>query len=709
MLKNIEVLVIDGDVNGDPGHADVVVDLDQVALGGSGLLVIAAPVNPYQIPDGTTIFLASQLGQQGGGLDNGTTSFLLISTPTRVIEGTDLDAGNNGKLEGLPEGATILDAVGWSDGNTNDLVFGGVVLTQASGTPDAATRFTFDLTPSDASAWFNGDLAGETGDSVIYDSSMVSSNFPFGAILTPGIFANSPPSITPLAPYSNVIGDPSDQGVTFWVNDAETAPDRLLVTATSSDSAVVPNNHLLITPGGGGQRTLHLDPVGVGYATITFTVDDGDEIAQITMDYAASAMGRPGGIFPTGMSDASSALALDADTMLVGDDESQTIRLYRRDRSGGPLLGFDLNPFLHLTDLYDDGRPREVDIEGSTRVGNRIYWMGAHSHARNSESRTNRGRIFATDLSGSGTNITLDFIGHYNFLKLDLIAWDASNQHGKGADYYGLAASGAEGIDPKAPDGSGFNLEGLCMAPGSSTTAYLGFRAPLIPPTNRSKALIITLTNFNSLAISYGGLGSAQFGAPIELDLNGHGIRSLEGNSNGFMIVAGPPDLATEDPPKNFELYTWTGHPEDPPQLRAANLSGMIPEGIVELPPPPWTDTTQVQLVSDNGITVYYDDNKQAKVLAEPNFKKFRTDWVTLGPVVVPPPVIQTIIPDGDDLLLTWKAIIGHTYKVQYKMDMSAPNWLDVNGTVTATDTFASARLALEHAGQRFYRVVCLP
>ena len=56
--------------------------------------------------------------------------------------------------------------------------------------------------------------------------------------------------------------------------------------------------------------------------------------------------------------------------------------------------------------FYEDGTPKEVDIEASTRVGNRIFWLGSHSHAFNATERTNRARLFATDLSGRDTNIS---------------------------------------------------------------------------------------------------------------------------------------------------------------------------------------------------------------------------------------------------------------------------------------------------------------
>ena len=90
--------------------------------------------------------------------------------------------------------------------------------------------------------------------------------------------------------------------------------------------------------------------------------------------------------------------------MFVGDDENQTLRLYSRTRSGGPVAQFDVNPFLALVDFYSDGTPKEVDIEASTHAGDRVFWLGSHSHGFDHAARTNRARLFATDVAGAGTN-----------------------------------------------------------------------------------------------------------------------------------------------------------------------------------------------------------------------------------------------------------------------------------------------------------------
>lgn len=706
ILQNIYLLVINGDSGANPGTVTMLVSLNGVNTGNNGLIFVAAPGHPYSITPGTTVIADNQLTGSAGALGNGTISFLLVQSPTAITEGEDLDFDNNGTLEELPDGAFLVDALGWSDGGSSDIVYGGVTLTQDAGTPDAATRFGTDNTTFSAAAWFNGDLLGTSGNTLLYDESQVSDNFPAGTRLSPGALNNTPPAIAPnpIQPICGVIGDPTNPKVQFTIAD-ESGLGSLTVTATSSNALVVPNANLTVTAGAGGARTLTIDPIGVGYSHITISVSDGTHTARSTFQYAASEMGRPGGHFHIGAADGSTAIAIDANHMFVADDENQTLRLYRRHESGYPIWEMDFNPFLGLTD-FEGGRPREVDTEGSTRVGNRIYWMGGHSHANIGEGRTNRTRIFVTDMVPAGANSTLSYVGRYHNLKADLVNWDQNNGHGKGANYFGFFDSTDEGVEPKAANG--FNIEGLGMITGSSTAAFLGFRAPIIPATNRVYSLIVPVLNFTSMAE---GNAAPVFGAPIELDLQGRGVRSIEGINNNYLIIAGPPgDINPGMPlPNDFKLYTWTGNPADRPQERAADLSGLNPEGIVELPPLPWTDSTQVQILTDNGRTVYYGDDITAKLLPVRNFRKTRSDIITLGPVVTPKPYIISVQNSGADITITWRAIVGRTYRIQFNTTLPGGSWSSVSGDVTASSPIARKTFARGVGAQRFYRVQLVP
>jgi hypothetical protein len=446
---------------------------------------------------------------------------------------------------------------------------------------------------------------------------------------------------------SGVLNDPTDPvknlGLDFTIGDAETPAANLTVTFTSSNTSVVPNSSVNLT-GSGASRNVKITPSAVGYSTITVTVNDGTTTTNFTINYASSAasINTASTRFHTGTSDASTAQMIDSNLMIVGDDENQALRMYDRQNSGLPVNSFNFTSSLGLTDI-SGGQPREVDIEASAKVGNRIYWMGSHSNAANGNNRPNRYRFFATDISGTGNTTTLSYIGRYDNLKTDLLAWDASNGHGLGANFLGLTASSATGIAPEIADGSGFNIEGFEIAP-NNTTAYICFRAPLMTTTTRTKALIVPLTNFADLVSANPTTTvTATFGTPIQMDLGGRAIREIKKNTSGeYLIMAGPNDGATGTAPKDFRFYTWTGNPQDNPIERMADLTALNANGSFESlvdVPSPLNSNSVIQVLVDNGDAIYYNDGIIAKDLPQNNHKKFRSESISLGN-----PKIQTTI-----------------------------------------------------------------
>ncbi len=447
---------------------------------------------------------------------------------------------------------------------------------------------------------------------------------------------------------SGVLGDPTDPastlGIDFVVGDTATPAVDLIVTASSSDQSVVPDANLILSSAG-TDRNLRITPAAPGRTIVTLTVTDGDGNAShfYVLHAVSAASSTPSSTrFPTGACDASTALGLDASHMLIANDEDQRIRLYRRDQSGLHLADFDFTGDLGLTDL-SGGVAREVDIEASTRVGDRIYWLGSHSNAASGALRVNRYRLFATDVSGSGAASTLAYAGRYDGLRADLIAWDASNGHGLGAGALGLAASAADGVIPETADGSGFNLEALAMAP-DGTTAYIGFRAPLQDTTNRDHALIVPVANFAGLIGAGGTSGEAAFGAPIRLDLGGRAVRALERADDGqYLILAGPTASAG-----GFALYAWDGHAGTPAQLLTTDLSfdvdGGSFEGIVG-PLASLAPGANIQLVVDNGDSSWYGDGL-CKDGGVPEQQKFRLETVQLGYDNGVDPAVQAQVPN---------------------------------------------------------------
>lgn len=181
-LNNIYVCVFEGD-SASAGNCDLVIPINNITLGSNGLLLIATSLGFANIPSATTFIDTLYFGVPGGILENGNTTFAVIFSPTPLVYNADYDTNNDGILD-LPAGAILQDAVGWNNGDLTALIYGGVVLTQSAGTPDAAVRFFENTTPFSKPAWYNGDLTGSTN----FDPLEISSNFPAGGFLTPGNF-----------------------------------------------------------------------------------------------------------------------------------------------------------------------------------------------------------------------------------------------------------------------------------------------------------------------------------------------------------------------------------------------------------------------------------------------------------------------------------------------------------------------------------------
>ena len=77
----------------------------------------------------------------------------------------------------------------------------------------------------------------------------------------------------------------------------------------------------------------------------------------------------------SGMCDASAGVSLDSDRFIVSNDEDNILRVYMHGSQGIPVQLFNWESYLDIT--YDFENP-EVDIEGATKIGDVIYWIGSH-------------------------------------------------------------------------------------------------------------------------------------------------------------------------------------------------------------------------------------------------------------------------------------------------------------------------------------------
>jgi hypothetical protein len=294
------------------------------------------------------------------------------------------------------------------------------------------------------------------------------------------------------------------------------------------------------------------------------------------------------------MCDASAAVPVDGDLFVVGNDEDSVLRVYRRDQAGQPLQSQDFAPFLRID-------APETDIEGATRIGDRIYWITSHGRNKDGEERTNRQRLFATDIQRAGGKVNLVPVGAaYRNLLEDLT-------RNEGLKPFDLARAAQ-----KAPeDEGGLNIEGLSRTPEGAL--LIGFRNP-IPD---GKALLVRLENPDAVMAGK----PARLGQPMPLDLGGLGIRSLEYSEaeKTYWIVAGPFDDGDD-----FRLFQWSGSPADKPQVVAdADFQGLRPEALIVYP----EDKSRLQALSDDG-GVQIDGKKCKK--AAPEKRNFQSIWIRL-------------------------------------------------------------------------------
>jgi hypothetical protein len=265
-----------------------------------------------------------------------------------------------------------------------------------------------------------------------------------------------------------------------------------------------------------------------------------------------------------GICNASAAVPLDQDHFAVADDEHNMLQIYRRGLPD-PVSGVPLWQFLETDE------DKESDLEGSAVVGSRIYWISSHGTNKKGKVQDRRRRFFATDIVG-GSPPTVTQVGKpYNLLIEDLSNLPSLSK-------YKLAKAAKR--PPKSP--GGLSIEGLAATVDGGL--LIGFRNP-VP---RGKALIVPLQNPDAVVRG----SRASFGPPIEIDLKGQGIRSIERDGESYLIVAG--EISGGGLSK---LYKWSGRiSDDPTPIDTIDFSGFNPEALFVVP-----NRAELQILSDDG------------------------------------------------------------------------------------------------------------
>jgi hypothetical protein len=332
-----------------------------------------------------------------------------------------------------------------------------------------------------------------------------------------------------------------------------------------------------------------------------------------------------------GTSDASAAVTVGDDMFIVADDENNTLRIYKTTQGGLPIFSYDMDEFLDIESEYP-----EVDIEGATIIGRRIYWISSHGRNKDGKTRPNRYRFFATIVKSQNGNVTIEPVGKPNKTLIHNLVKSADMRYlrldrATRFDTGGLSKKERLKLAPKE---RGLNIEGLC-ASADGKQIYIGFRNPQYNNriSRRTEAIIIPLRNPDAVLERN---RTPIFGEPILLDLAGLGIRSMEYSHfhKAYFIIAG----AFDDSPK-FALYRWSGIKENQPVLvRRLSRTDFNPEAMIT-----FNNSEKFFILSDDGslrIKVdgvwecmegeYRKDGTcQNKYLINPEKKTFRGLWLS--------------------------------------------------------------------------------
>ncbi len=288
-----------------------------------------------------------------------------------------------------------------------------------------------------------------------------------------------------------------------------------------------------------------------------------------------------------GASDASAAVALTEDLIIVADDENNILRVYKTG-GGAEIFSYDLSGFLAVEPEHP-----EADIEGATRVGDRIFWIASHGRNKDGKLRPSRYRFFATDVKVRNGKVTVEPVARPCTTLARRMVGAATMRH------LGLEQAtrlGAVNLKKKqreklAPKREGFNIEGLC-ASADGATMYIGLRNPRPADKQRRPAAIVARLENAGAVIEKGAL--PVFAQPILWDLDAMGIRSMEYSAfhKAYFVIAGAHDETAK-----FALYRWSGEPAEHPKLvQKLSLSNFGPEALL-----PFSNSASLLLLSDDG------------------------------------------------------------------------------------------------------------
>lgn len=288
---------------------------------------------------------------------------------------------------------------------------------------------------------------------------------------------------------------------------------------------------------------------------------------------ASFTLGEP--VAHRGGPDGSAGIAVGMDHFIAACDEDNTLRLFTTDGKSPPRPVIDLDPLLGFPPKKS--KYRECDIEGASRIGDLVFWIGSHGRNKDGEVREARRVLFATRLSGAGASAGLELHGKPCTGLLDALCADARLQPFR-----------IEEASRRAPEEKdALNIESICFA---GDALFIGFRNP-IPDRG---ALVVPLLNPRDAVEGR----KLELGDPMNLPLGGQGIRDMAKWNDRLLIIAGSSGDRKAPGARPSTLWLWSGDRTAAPAPLAGDLGDLNPEALLVHGDGPGAT---VRLLSDDG------------------------------------------------------------------------------------------------------------
>jgi uncharacterized repeat protein (TIGR01451 family) len=503
-----------------------------------------------------------------------------------------------------------------------------------------------------------GTAAGQWTNSATISSGTTESN-PANNTAAVAASVNSPPTISGIADVFTA-QDVATGPINFVIGDAETAVPSLVLSAASSDTNLIDAAHIVFG-GSGANRTVTLTPRANQFGSCNITLGVSDGMASTNISFTFTVAAAPVNTPPTisGISDVVTA----------------------EDVPVGPI-GFVIGDA--------ETAPSSLELSASSSDTNLID--AAH-----------------IAFGGSGANRTVTFMPLTNRLGSCNITLGVSD---------GVASTNISFTFTVNPVNHPAILENVpdFVIFEKDTLQFTNKAADIDP----SQTLTFSLTNAPAGASITSDTGILTW-TPTELQgpstnvmtvvVSDNGSPSLSASQNFSVVV-----LESNEPPVLAPLSDRTIHVGMSLVISNSATDADVPTNSLtySLYPGPagadinttngvfvWTPDSSFANTT-NSVTVVVTDNNPDAVGQLNDAKSFNI-------FVAAAPTFSSAVMSNDVVTLTWSAISGLTYRVQYVTDLWDTAWKDLPPDVVATDTTASQTDSTTSDTQRFYRVMVVP